>query len=85
MFWPMFYAAWKKAFTSDNKSSAFAATGIFPYDSKRVLPVIRRPSTPPPFTTAQQLPKTPLTFRAVHWAHHAYKNNPSEERLEQIM
>ena len=42
MFWPMFQASWNEAFTSANITSAFAKTGVFPFDSSKTLIIIQK-------------------------------------------
>ena len=43
-FWPLFRNAWSSAVTSSNISSAFRATGIFPYNPEYILSPLRETS-----------------------------------------
>lgn len=83
MFWPMFREAWFMAFTEENIASAFQSSGVFPLDPEIVLSIIR-PSTSSLSDSISTLPKTPLTSRAVRRAQRAYKEDPTEEKLEVI-
>jgi len=60
-FWPLFYAAWKEAFTEKNIRSAFEATSIHPLNSERVLAIIIRPSSP--ISESSEVLKTPSYAR----------------------
>jgi DDE superfamily endonuclease len=41
-FWKFFRAAWDKAFSEENITEAFAATGIWPCDPERVIKKLKR-------------------------------------------
>ena len=67
-FWPLFKSAWKSALTMSNIKSVFAATGIWPSDSTRVLRHIRTKTPSPPSTTNESTRKTPNSVRGVRRA-----------------
>jgi hypothetical protein len=47
IFWNMFNSAWNASFTEKNIVSAFAKTGIFPYDPSVILDKITYPELVP--------------------------------------
>ena len=83
IFWPIFYSAWQKSFTTQNIQSAFEATGIFPLNTSQVLDVLN----PPSHTSQKPAPicaKTPVTFKSFCYAIQVQKKATSSEGLEQI-
>ena len=72
-FWPLFKSTWESALTVSNIQSAFAATGIHPFDPQRVLQHIRTKTPSPPPTTNQSSQKTPGSVRGVRRAIKALK------------
>ena len=83
IFWPIFYSAWQKSFTTQNIQSAFEATGIFPLNTSRVLDVLNPPSHTPQ-KPAPICAKTPVTFKSFCYAIQVQKKATSSEGLEQI-
>ena len=83
IFWPIFYSAWQKSFTTENIQSAFEATGIFPLNASRVLDVLNPPSHTPQ-KPAPICAKTPVTLKSFRYAIRAQKKATSSEGLEQI-
>lgn len=47
LFWKLFHKAWKRAFTAKNVKSAWEATGVHPFNPKRVIATIRQEDTTP--------------------------------------
>ena len=72
-FWPLFKSAWESALTVSNIQSAFAATGIWPFDPNRVLQHIRTKTPSPPPDTNESARKTPGSVRGVRRAIKALK------------
>lgn len=67
-FWSLFRGAWKTALTFNNIRSAFAATGIHPLESTKILNQLRR-KTPSPISSDSESPKkTPGSVRGVRRA-----------------
>jgi hypothetical protein len=65
VFWSIFWPSWQKALTLANVKSAFASTGISPYDPTRVVAKItKRPITPPENHEQPKKP-TPVTPHAI--------------------
>src|SRR4051794_28505847 len=88
MFWSLFHSAWVASFTVDNITSAFAATGIFPYNPSIVLAKIQKPlpeSPPPKHNTARTPARTPISCHSVRKVQKAYLANPTEEGLDLIL
>jgi DDE superfamily endonuclease len=86
MFWPMFRTAWETSFTEKNITSAWKATGIFPFDPQKLLSVIDpRPITPPEASNSAIGTKTPMSGRAMRRAYKSLKNDPTNAALERII
>jgi hypothetical protein len=66
IFWPIFKASWKAAFTEKNIESIYAKTGIFPFYLPVVLDKIKCLELPKPFPTAE---RTPISCYAVRKAY----------------
>jgi hypothetical protein len=83
MFYGMFKVAWAKAFTKENIISAFAKTGIWPFNPEIVMAAIRPPVQ---IIQGNETPnvKTPMTCRAVRRAQKAYEKEPTRKNLELI-
>jgi hypothetical protein len=62
-FWPLFYEAWKQAFTTQNVQSAWEKTGIHPINPQKVLSTFVLPQkTSQP---SAKKPKTPSSTRGI--------------------
>ena len=83
IFWPIFYSAWQKSFTTENIQSAFEATGIFPLNASQVLNILD-PSSHTPQRPAPTHAKTPVTFKSFRYAIQMQKKAGSTEGLERI-
>jgi hypothetical protein len=83
MFWPLFRASWRHSFTASNIASAFAKTGIFPYNPDVMLKVLA-PTEQGPEKDSDLIPPTPMTSRAIRRLQKSYKNSPTERRLDQV-
>ena len=83
IFWPIFYSAWQKSFTTENIQSAFETTGIFPLNASRV-PNILDPSSHTPQRPAPTHAKTPVTFKSFRYAIRMQKKAGSTEGLKRI-
>ena len=77
-FWKFFRAAWDGAFTEENITQAFAATGIWPFDPQRVIQKVRRVQTPPLESPAAS--KTPRSTKAVR---RLYKKLKKEGHIDE--
>ena len=78
IFWRIFNSAWDTSFTEKNIVSAFAKTGIFPYDPSVILSKITCPE-PVPELIIQE--KTPIACASVRRIHKAYRRSPTAKRL----
>ena len=82
VFWRLFWPAWKEAFRPDNIESAWKKTGLFPLRPGAVLNVITKPELPAAVSASL---KTPISSRAVHWAHRQYKIKPTKLLMSKIL
>ncbi len=83
MFYRLFKVAWNRAFTAKNIKSAFAKTGIWPFNPKIVMSIIRAPVQIVQEPAIQEV-KTLLTCCAVRRAQQAYEAEPTRQNLELI-
>ena len=83
IFWPIFYSAWQKSFTTENTQSVFEATGIFLLNTSQVLNILD-PSSYTPQRLAPTHAKTPVTFKSFCYAIQMQKKAGSTEGLEWI-
>jgi hypothetical protein len=68
LFYSMFREVWRSAFTKTNILKAFAKTGIWPQDPRKVLDTIRKPGLPlvsTPVKSGPELVQTPKTAKAI--------------------
>ena len=77
LFWPLFWQAWIKAFTSNNITSAFQATGIWPLNPDVILVKLQKTPSPPPNSTNSV--KTPSTSRGLRRLHRKIKQQPTDD------
>jgi hypothetical protein len=70
IFWSMFNSTWNTSFTEKNIVSAFAKTGIFPYNPSVILDKITYPE-PVPELIIQE--KTPVACASIQRIHKAYQ------------
>ena len=85
MFWPIFKRAWDQSLTEANILSAFAKTGIWPYNPHIVLSVVvpLRPETlpeVPPDTIA-----TPYTVKCMRQFSKTCTKNPTKEAIRKLI
>ena len=83
-FWSVFWPAWRQAFTTNNITSGFAKTGIWPYNPSIVLDVIMK-KPPSTLMESSQILKTPLTCRAVRRIHRVYIFEPQTLLMSKIL
>ena len=83
MFYGLFKVAWAKAFTKKNITSAFAKTGIWPFDPEVMMAKIRKPIQSLVENEIKEV-KTPMTCRGVRRAQQAYEAEPTRQNLEVI-
>src|SRR5450432_394276 len=83
LFYPLFRDAWKEAFTLERIEHAFDKTGIWLYDSEKVLGLLRKPTTNSTSSSPNQ-PRTPLSCHAIRRTHRQYRLDPTKEKLEVI-
>lgn len=76
LFWPLFWQAWIKAFTSKNITSAFQTTGIWPLNPEIILVKLQKTPSPPPHSIDSV--KTPLTSRGLRRLHRTIKQEPTD-------
>ena len=69
IFWSMFNSVWNASFTEKNIISAFAKTGIFPYNLSVILDKITYPE-PVPELIIQE--KTSVACASIQRIHKAY-------------
>ena len=78
IFWSMFNSAWNTSFTEKNIVSAFAKTGIFPYNLSVILDKIIYPE---PVLELIIQEKTPVACGSIRRIHKAYRRSPTARRL----
>jgi hypothetical protein len=78
IFWSMFNSTWNASFTEKNIVSAFAKTGIFPYNPSVILDKITYPE-PVPELIIQE--KTPVACVSIRRIYKAYRRSPTAKRL----
>jgi hypothetical protein len=81
LFWRLFLPAWTAAMSPHNIASAWAKTGLFPFDPQVVLSKIAKPAAP------RQDPRlqTPMTGRAIRRFHKSYLRSPTIAKTRMLL
>jgi hypothetical protein len=84
MFYSVFKKAFTTAFTQTNVKHAFAKPGIWPFNPKIILSILRKPIAQSIEPNCNQL-QTPKTTRTIRRVHNAYVANPIQSTLSLIL